>query len=315
MARASSIIDVAIIGDARKLIGATKDADKALGGVIGSGLKILGAAKVIDTGFDIIGGALDNADKLDDALTRISGTLGPDFTQSIHDSAFEFAQIGLSAPEVATLAANFADLATAAQVTAPTIAKVTPDLINVAKAVSAVTGKTIDEVITDIGKAAIGNQKPVSEYGIVVDKALNPDARILDILDQLKAKFPDVTSATGDLEGAQDKLNAKWDNFTTKLGEALEGPLTGVVDFLNDEIDAIPHAIEGYEKLWRVISDGAAEVLSPLARVNDALGTLGDIIGSIFGSDGKAKLQIQVSESIVRDEIDRFRDRNGQGRP
>jgi hypothetical protein len=118
-----------------------------------------------------------------------------------------------------------------------------------------------------------------------------------------------------DLKGKQAQLGAQWDNFTTSVGQALEGPLTDLLTFINDEIAAIPHAIEGFEKLGRVIQTSSEDALAPLARVNDALGDLGDLIGSIFGSDGKAKLQVQVSESIVTDELQRYRDRNGQGRP
>ena len=41
MARANSVINVSIIGDAKKLIGAVGDADKATGGLIKSAAKVV----------------------------------------------------------------------------------------------------------------------------------------------------------------------------------------------------------------------------------------------------------------------------------
>jgi hypothetical protein len=210
VARAQHTIEVLIVGDARKLVGAFKDVNTATGGVLAAAGKAFLATKVVGEVFDFAKGALSNADKYHDALDRISGAITPEFAKSIENISGDFSKIGLSAPEVADLAAKFADLAISAQVSEPAISKALPDILTLATAISATTGKTVDEVIDDIGKAAMGNQKPISEYGVVVDKALNPDARLLSILDQLSTKFPDAAKAADDLAGSQSELDAKW---------------------------------------------------------------------------------------------------------
>jgi hypothetical protein len=323
MATGDSVIRVTILGDAKALTAAIATADgkiknfaRTAGGALVGGFV---AFRAIDAGFSTLQGGLDNADKLADSLTRIEGTTTPEFARQIHEIAFNMTEIGLSAPEVGNLAANFTDLATAAKVSEPTILAMTPQLLEIASAIAATTGKTVDEVISDIGKAAAGNQKAVSDYGIVVDKSLNPDARILDIVDQLILKFPDAKQAADDYAGAQEELGAKWDNFTTRLGEALEGPLAGVVDWMNDMADAIPGAIDGWGMLFNAISNGARTVLGPLGNVADVMRDIARMSPTVMGwaaayGSGAAPFTSRNSpfgeRSVIQSQRN-FDDRNG----
>lgn len=316
MASADSVIRVTILGDAKALNTAIATADGKIknfarnaGGALVGGFV---AFRAIDAGFDTLSGGLDNADKLADALARIEGTTTPEFARQIHDIAFNMTEIGLSAPEVGTLAANFTDLATAAKVSEPTILAITPQLLEIASAIAATTGKTVDEVINDIGRAAGGNQKGVQDYGIIVDKALNPDARLVDIIDQLILKFPDAKTAADDLAGSQEELNAKWDNFTTKLGEALEGPLTGVVDWMNDMVDAIPSAMDGWGMLGDRIGDVAKNAVNVLRPVLDIIGNINNALRSTSGQFDQNDIRANGGSegTIVRRQQD-YDERNG----
>jgi hypothetical protein len=314
MARGDSIIRVSIIGDAKKLLGTLGEVDRKTGGL----LKIAGgaflASRVIDTGFDIIGESVDKADAFADSLDRISRTVSPDFAKRIEDVAFDMTDIGLSADEVGTMAAAFAALATAAKVTEPTIAAVTPDLLRIASAIAASTGKTVDEVIEDIGKAIKGSQRPVEEYGFVIDAALSPDQTILSILEQAKILFPEVKSATDDLAGSQDNLGAKWDNFTILLGNALEGPLKGVVDWGIDILEMIPSAIQGWQMLGKSIEDFGRFALGPLGNVRDAINAIGDAInnvGNLLGANGTPARNLGSFEDDVIAAQNRVLYRNG----
>jgi hypothetical protein len=84
-------------------------------------------------------------------------------------------------------------------------------------------------------------------------------------------------------------------------------------------IDAIPSAIDGWTMLGDRIAGAFENALSPLARLNDALGDLGDtlrgipFLGELFGGLGIGKSGI--SESDVRRASDLFDERNLQGRP
>jgi hypothetical protein len=282
------------------------------------------AFKAVDAVFDTVAGGLDNADKLADAVTRIEGATSPAFAARIHDIAFDFTNIGLSAPEFADLAARFADFAKAARVSEPLIESITPDIVKIAQAVAATTGKTVDEVLDDIGKAAQGNKRSVIDLGIVIDKTLNPDEQITSILDQLKKKFPDVITATDDLKGSQDELNAKWDNFTTKLGEALEGPLKGLLDVFSNILDDIPETAKGFADLGGNIVQFAKNVLGPLGNVRDALEGILNLLNRANSSGGNPGAIVNLhsrnpggsgfSDAQIAAAQQRDRERNGLGR-
>jgi methyl-accepting chemotaxis protein len=328
VARSNSVISVSIIGDAKKLIGALNDANVATGGLIKSALKVAGGAllagKAVDAVFDIAKDSLENADRFADALDRVARLTTPQFASSLHDVAFSMTDFGLSAPEVAELAASFAAFATAAKVTEPAIETMLPSLLKVAAAVSAQTGKSVAEVVEDIGRAATGSKKVIADYGIVIDKALNPEQQLISILSQLQERFPLVTDATNDFAGAQDELNAKWENFKTKLGEALEGPLKGVLDFFNNVLDDIPETAKGFEDLGGNIIQFAKNVLGPLGNVRDVLEAIVNLLGQKNSSGGSPGSSPNLhsrnpggrpfSDAAIAAAIARDRERNGLGR-
>jgi methyl-accepting chemotaxis protein len=322
VARSNSVISVSIIGDAKKLIGALNDANVATGGLIKSALKVAGGAllagKAVDAVFDIAKDSLENADRFADALDRVARLTTPQFASSLHDVAFSMTDFGLSAPEVAELAASFAAFATAAKVTEPAIETMPSSLLKVAAAVSAQTGKSVAEVVEDIGRAATGSKKVIADYGIVIDKALNPEQQLISILSQLQERFPKVTDATNDFAGAQGELNAKWINFKTKLGEALEGPLKDVLDVFNNILDDIPQMIEDLSNLAAAFENMGRTALAPLGNIRDALEGILNLAGQIprsaGGGDFKPWKTGGRSDADIAAAIARDRERNGLGR-
>src|SRR5574339_429762 len=118
MARGKSVIEVAIVGDARKLIGATQDADKATGGLLTSVGKLsvagIGIATVGDAIVQFGGDSLEKFDTFSDSFENLAGQIGKVDAQKIKDMAFNLTSIGLSADEVGTLAEKFASFATSA---------------------------------------------------------------------------------------------------------------------------------------------------------------------------------------------------------
>jgi len=311
VARGDSIIRVSIIGDASKLLGAVKDADKATGGLLKSAGKVvvggLLAGKAIDTVFDIANDSLAKADDFNDHLDTLSKLTTPEFARRLHDTAFGMADIGLSAGDVAAAATAFASFATSAGASKPAIEAAIPGLLDVAEAIHAKTGKTVAEVIDDIGKGVAGSAKGLKDYGISVDTALNPDERILSILSQAKTLFGDAKSAADDLHGTQDKINANVDNFKIKLGEALEGPLNDIAKAgleILDELKDWPGAIGQ-------IGDAFGKLLSPLARIRDIVQDVFDLEAhtqQFVVSPGRTP---RNSDIATRQAVDRDRARNG----
>ena len=319
--RARSVIEVAILADVKNLDKTLTAVDTKIGTIGKVGAGVVGgfvALGVIDKGFEFVAGALDKADAFSDAFADLAGTITPQFADDLKDVAFDFTNIGLSADEVGVLAAHFANLATAAGVTAPAIATMTPDLLKVAAAIAATTGKTVDEVVDAIGKAAAGNERPIRDLGIDLDaiaEGLSPDETLRQILDDLITKFPELTSQTQGVADKQDVLNAKWDNFSTKVGQALEGPLAGVLDFFTTMIDRdIPHSITDLQNLGKAFEDFGRIALAPLGNVRDALGGIGDAInnlnkglgavGNFIGGTGSREQEIINAER-------RYKERNG----
>lgn len=315
---ADAVIRVFFTGNVKELQKAITDVDKSLGGMVSRTAKVAGGVLlgvgVIDKAFDITRTALDNTDRLNDALADISTTVSPDFAQRIEDVAFDMSDIGLSAVEVGELAAHFANLASAAGIAAPDIARMTPDILTVAAAISAVTGKTVDEVVDALGKAASGNEKPIRDLGVDLDAikdGLSPTATFDTFLDRLLEKYPPLTDATAGLEEKQNALNAKFDNLTTKIGPGLEILLSGIVDFFTHVADDIPRTIDMFEDFFGAIFDGAQTALSPLARIRDILEDIatGPGAGRVFQvSPGRAP---RTRERDVVQSFNNFNIRNG----
>jgi hypothetical protein len=309
MADASSIIKVSIIGDVKDL---TKALDKADGGVKGfakkAGAAIAGLA-VVDKAFDFLGGALDNADAVGDAMSRLEFTVGKTNTDKLASAADSFTRMGLSAPEMLSLEGSFADIGTAIGLNADTITNFADDVVVIADKLHDTDpdNKSTATFIDDIGKAAGGSIKPLKDLGIAVDenavlqKALhdsgkdNPAmltdsekaaARFQIILDKLNPILADATTGTADLRDRQAELAAKIDNASTKIGLALQGPLADLLTWITDEIDAIPAAMDGWRMLGGVVSDFASGALQNLGAVGVALEGIIRLLGIASSNPG-----------------------------
>lgn len=315
-ARSKSTIAVQITGDSSSLQGAVKGAQLSLGTLA----KIATTSFIGIRGFDFLNdfiqGGLEKFDTFRDSFERFGAIVGSINEEKLKATAFDLTNIGLSADEVGSLAANFAAFASTAGVTSGLISNLTPDFLNLAAAIAQTTDKPLDEVINDIGRAINGNQKSVADYGITIDKNATAASRLWSILAQLRDRFPEVTTAINDQAGAQDILTAKWDNFGIRVGQNLEGPIhdlqLGLI-FMADEI--LPDLGKGFDTLGDRIGVWGRDALSPINLVADALGGLGDLINNVANSLHSQFDARTVSESQVVRDLARFDERNGQGRP
>lgn len=317
MPSANSTIRVSIIGDTKGLDQSLGKAQSKIGGFAkGLGGALVGLA-VIDKGFEFAASSLEKADKMADAFDRLDSLITPAFSKQVEDTAFGFTNIGLSADEVGDLATSFAAIATASGASSGAIAAAVPGLLDVAAAISAKTGKTVDEVVVALGKAAGGSAKGVKEFGIIVDTALSPDEQITSILTQAQTLFGTAGDAANDYAGKQEALNAKWDNFSIKVGQALEGPLSGMLDFFITIIDRdIPNMMKGFDDAGRAIDGFARTVLGPLGNINDILGGIGDFFGQNHSTTLDVNISSNLSDSATAAALLRQQQRNGDlGRP
>lgn len=304
MARADSTVRVNIIGDARSLQAASKESATAIGG-IGRAAKLAGGAIALglatDAVLDFSQTALSEADRIGDATARLEAQLG-DLAQPLIDAAGGLEKLGQSRQDVLELEARFTDLATAAHLAGDDIASSAPKVTEAAAALAllGLGGGDAATVLDLIGKAAGGSDKPLKELGInLTDREVearamadtgkkNADAlteqelsaaRLSLILEQLQPRITSVTDGTGDLEQKQSELQARFETVTGKIGQALEGPLTDFLTWVNEGIDGLGML----DEFVGFVEQSMRDALGPIARVADGLrglvGTIEDVLG------------------------------------
>ena len=337
MARASSVISVSIIGDAKKLIAATKTADAATGGLVKSGLKtfglLAGAGIGIDKAFDFVQDSVKEADRLGDATSRLNRLIGKADTQKLAEMAENFHNIGLSKQDVLELGANFATVVAPLELNPGLVGDFADDVAATAAAMSLVDAEGRDpSVFVDlIGKAAGGAAKPLKELGIslsdseVEARALKDSgkdlpgqltdtekatARLHIIMEKLAPVLRDAAGASTDVETKQRDLQAQTETLAGKLGEELSPALNDVLGFL------LHIASHDWGNDFARIAWGVGEILTPIARANDGLQTLIGLLHEV------ARLQRNVaparsghrdSDRDISDAQRRQQERNGLG--
>ncbi len=339
MARSSSVINVSIIGDAKKLVAATKDADKATGGLMKSGAKVLGTLAVagvgIDKAFDFVQESVKEADRLGDATSRLNRLIGQTDTQKLAEVAGEFHNLGLSKQDVLELGANFATVTAPLELNPGIVGDFADDVAATAAAMALVDAEGRDAAffVEQIGKAAGGAEKPLKELGIAVsDDAVAAQAlkdtgkdlpsqltdtekaaaRLKIIMFELAPALRDAAAGSGDVERKQAEMQARVETLSGELGMALTPALNDVLTVL---LDIAKHDW-GYD--FKRIAWGVGEILTPIARANDGLRTLLGLleeVGKATGvvSSAPARTGHRDTDRSISDAQRRQQERNGLG--
>ena len=345
MARGDSSIRVNIIGDARSLQDASGKAEKSVKG-IGSAAKVAGGivagAFAVDKLLDFAQSALTEVDRIGDASARLEAQLG-DLSAPLIEAAGGLEHLGQSRQDVLELSARFTDLATAAELSADQIAKGAPAAVEAAGALAllGIGGGDAATVLDLIGKAASGMDKPLKELGITLTDAevearamadtgkTNAEAlteqelaaaRLVLIMEKLEPRIVAVTEGEADLEQRQATLQAKFETFTGKVGEAIEGPLTDLLTWallLTDQLGEAQTALKSVDAAFDQVTGSAKaqvdqlrELVGWLAQVARFLPGGGALsFGSqVVGRGGNVTLNVQggspeVVEQAVRNAI------------
>jgi hypothetical protein len=338
VARSSSIISVSIIGDAKKLIGAVNAADQSTGGLIKSTVKVVGASVAIRKGFDLINDSLAEADRRGDAIQRLTNQIG-NLADPLIKTADNFSKIGASAQDMIELEATFADLATSAGVTEPEIAANAEQLSAMALALAQVHDADPSAIMDAIGKAIGGQTRGIKQYGVDLTeasvaqramemtgkdnaKALTAQelaaARTSLIMEAFTPILDQVATGTGDVAQKQDELGAKFETVSGKIGVAVEGPLGSALDWINDMIDAIPAAMDGWGALGDKINDVVGQIQGPLndlrALVANLLDMFSDLRTQTSGNFDRHDSPNGQRDRDIAASLARERERNGLGR-
>jgi len=315
VAKADSKITVSIVGDASKLSGSLDDANKQVGkfsggiGKVATGIAALGAATVA---VDFLKGATQEADRLGDAVTRLNAQLGPTLSADLEKASTGFTNLGASKQDILELEAAFVDAGTAMGQSGSALAGISQQAAILATKLSLVKDQDPSELLSLIAKAGGGASKAAKELGVTLIDGANASTQLNNVLAQLQAKYGDVGEGALDLEQQQKKLDAELETFSATLGGPVSDALAGVVGFINDEIDAIPGAIQGWQMLGAAVEGFGRTALGPLGNVRDALEGLSNLLGDVafnlthIGSGA-------VSERTIRQANDDFNNRQGRG--
>lgn len=320
MARADSTVRVNVVGDARSLQKAAKDSEKAAGR-ISSGMKVAGGiiagAFAVSAVTDFAQTALNESDRIGDAVTRLEAQLG-DLSQPLIDAAGGMEKLGQSRQDVLELEARFTDLAKAAHLSNDEIAASAQPVSEAAAALAllGIGGGDAATVLDLIGKAAGGGAKPLKELGIslsdtaVETRALamtgkdNVDAltdqelaaaRLALIMEALQPRITAVTEGEADLEQKQLELSARFETFTGQVGGAVEGPLTDLLTMLialGEELGRDTAAIKSLDPVLDQMEGGFADAADALRDLLALLAQLaaftgrGGVLGFASGTFG-----------------------------
>lgn len=325
-----SRIRVIVTGDAKGLTTAMTAADRSIGGTVKNLAVAGGALFATKEAIEFLGDSNVEFDRLEDATTRLELQLGT-LSAPIIATSGDFAKLGQSKQDILELAASFADIGTKAGIADPLLASNASEVAAIAAAASLLGDQDAATIVENIAKAAGGATKPLGDLGVNVDEAAvaalaltntgktSADAltdnelaaaRLTIIMEQLRPKLDEVANSTGDVESKQRELGARVETLQAQLGEKLAPAMETVLGFLIDEIDAIPHAIQGFEMLGGAIEKMARDALGPVAALVDALQGLRGAPG-VAGFD-----QNDVGRSernTVRDQQD-FDERSGNSR-
>jgi hypothetical protein len=340
MPSASSVIRVSIIGDAKKLSGAIKDADRSTKGLLSSsakvGLATLGGLGAVAAGTEFIQDAIGEADRLGDATARLNRIIGETDTAKIAAVAEDFTKLGLSKQDVLELSANFASIGIAAQLSAPEIAALSDDVAATAAAMSLVDdeGRDAAAFVDLIGKAAGGAEKPLKELGISLTdaevaaramamtgqtnaKALTDSelasARLALILEKLRPALDDATTGTADLEQKQREMQAQIETLSGKIGQQLEPALLAMLNGISEIIDELGDWPGAIGQAGDAVVGFGRTVLGPLGNVRDALEGILGLFGQVSNAAFAGSNQSFINERDLTRTQSNQRERNGGG--
>jgi hypothetical protein len=316
VAGADSTVRVRIIGNAKSLQDASRDSEKAVGG-IGKAAKaaggIIAGAFAVDAIVDFGQRALEEGDRVGDATLRLQQQLG-DLSQPIIDAAENFQELGLSEGDLLELTGRIADMAEAAGIADRDLGPMATTVAETAAALALIGNNDSATIVDLIGKAAGGATKPLKELGInlgdaeVEARALADTgkrtadeltegelatARLMLIMEKLAPRVADVTGAEADLETKQAELDAKFETFTGNVGEALDGPLTELLTWLIDTGEAAGAAAGALRAVDNAIDKVGGEAQAQIDTLRELLNILAQIARFLPGG-GALNLGSQV---------------------
>lgn len=314
MGVAKTVISVAIVGNAKSLVGAVENANTSIGGFLKGAAKGFVAFTAVNTVVDAIQSIIENGDRAGDALSRIKSIVGKINTDKLDALSSDFSEIGESRPDFLEIVAGFSEFATASGKLDPaTITDMATGVAQFAGALGLLKGvdpATLGDDIANFITGSRGAAAAAKELGLEFDSSLTPAQRYAQIMERLPGLLSSVTGANAGLDDKQASLNAKWETFGSEIGPSVEEALSGILDVLINIADDIPQLDRDMRNFFGALESGARGVLGPLGDVLDALTHIDTVGARAFQvSTGRTPRE----STTVRSQQD-FDERNGNSR-
>jgi len=291
MAAGSSVINVAILGDASKFKRAVGDAGDKLGKF---GSKVGTVSANVVKGFGVMGAAAGGLAvvvgkqlfDVGEELTALDQKIGTVFSGSSLETVTGWAdevaaRMGLTSTQAAGLAANAGDLLKPMGFTADEAANMSTEIIGLAGALSEWSGgqRGVEETAEILSKALLGERDSLKSLGISINQA-EVDQRALTIAqeqgrDAITAQDKALATQALILEKSTDaqeayaaggnKLTAAQNRLRAAFGELQERLARKLLPLFAKAADIVVELIEVFDK------DGLGGVISNVSqRIKDA---------------------------------------------
>jgi len=291
MAAGSSVINVAILGDAKQFkraVGEAGDKLSRFGSKVGTvsanvvkGFGVMGAAA---GGLAVVVGKqlFDVGEELTALDQKIGTVFSGDSLETVTGWADEVAaRMGLTATQAAGLAANAGDLLKPMGFTADEAANMSTEIIGLAGALSEWSGgqRSVEETAEILSKALLGERDSLKSLGISINQA-EVDQRALTIAQQegrdaITAQDKALATQALILEKSTDaqeayaaggnKLTAAQNRLRAAFGEVQERLARKLLPLFAKAADIVVELIEVFDK------DGLGGVISNVSkRIKDA---------------------------------------------